>query len=71
MGRACSKNGAKGNAYRVLVGKPEGKRSPGIPRHRWVHDIKMDLGEIEGNGMHWIDLAKDRDQRMVLVNTVI
>jgi hypothetical protein len=43
MGRACSMNGATKNAYRILVGKPEGKRPLVRPRHRWVDNIKMDL----------------------------
>jgi hypothetical protein len=46
MGRACSKNEEKWNAYRILVGKPEGKRSLGRPRRRWVDNIKIDLKEI-------------------------
>jgi hypothetical protein len=45
MGRACSTNGEKRNAYRILVGKPEGKRPLGRPRRRWVDNIKMDLRE--------------------------
>jgi hypothetical protein len=44
-------------AYRILVGKPEGKRLLGRRRHRWVDNIKMDLGEIQWDGMNWIDLA--------------
>jgi hypothetical protein len=55
--RACSTNGEKRNAYRMLVGKPEGKRPLGRPRHRWVDNIKMDLREIGWDGMDWIDLA--------------
>jgi hypothetical protein len=43
MGRACSTNGEKMNAYRVFVGKPEGKRPLGRPRYRWMSNIKMDL----------------------------
>jgi hypothetical protein len=43
MARACSTNGDKQNSYRILVGKLEGKRPLGIPRHRWVYNIKMDL----------------------------
>jgi hypothetical protein len=50
------------NAYRILVGKPEGKRPLGRPRRRWVDNIKMDLREIGWNGMDWIELAQDRDQ---------
>jgi hypothetical protein len=49
--------GKKGNTYRILVGKPEGKRPLGKPRRRWVNNIKMDLIEIEWDGMDWIDLA--------------
>jgi hypothetical protein len=62
--------GEKKNAYRILVGKPEGKRPPGRPRRRWV-DIKMDLREIGCDGVDWIDLAQDRDQWRALVNTVM
>jgi hypothetical protein len=58
------------NAYRILVGKPEGKRPLGRPRHRWV-DIKMDLREVEWDGMDWIDLAQDSDRWRVFVNTVM
>jgi hypothetical protein len=54
--------GEKRNAYRILVGKPEGKRPPGRPRRRWVDNIKIDLREIRWDGMDWIDLAQDRDQ---------
>jgi hypothetical protein len=49
--------GAKSNAYRILAGKPEGKRPLGRPRSGWVDNIKMDLTEIGWNGMDWIDLA--------------
>jgi hypothetical protein len=56
MGRACSTNGEKMNAYRMLVGKPEGKRPLGRTRRRWVNNIKMDLREVEEDGMDWIDL---------------
>jgi hypothetical protein len=63
--------GEKRNAYRILVGKPEGKRPLGRPRRMWVDDIKMDLGEIELDGRDWIKLAQDRDQWRALVNTVM
>jgi hypothetical protein len=53
---------AKRNAYRLLVGKPEGKKLLGKPRRRWVNNIKMDLGEIRLGGVDWIRLAQDRDQ---------
>jgi hypothetical protein len=46
--------GEKRNACKILVGKPEGKRPPGRPRRRWVHNIKMDLIEIGWDGMEWI-----------------
>jgi hypothetical protein len=59
------------NAYRILVGKPEGKRPLGRPRRRWVDNIKIDLREIGWNGGDWIELAQDRDQWRALVNTVI
>jgi hypothetical protein len=63
--------GEKRNAYRILVGKPEGKRPLGRPRRRWEDNIKMDLREIGWDGMNWIDLAQDRDQWRALVNTVM
>jgi hypothetical protein len=49
--------GKKRNAYRILVGKAEGKRPLGRPRHRWMYNIKMVLREIGWDGMDWIDLA--------------
>jgi hypothetical protein len=55
------------NAYRILVGKPEGKRPLGRSRRRWVDNIKMDLREIGWDGMNWIELAQDRDQWRALV----
>jgi hypothetical protein len=63
--------GENRNAYRILVGKPEGKRPLGRPRPRWEDNIKMDLGEIGWGGVDWIDLGEDRDQRRALVNTVM
>jgi hypothetical protein len=59
------------NAYRILVGKPKGKRPLGRPRRRWVDNIIMDLGEIGWDGRDWIELAEDRDQWRALVNTVM
>jgi hypothetical protein len=57
MGRACSTNGEKRNVYRILVGKPEGKRPLGTPTRRWMDNINMDLREI---GWHtWQLLKKD------------
>jgi hypothetical protein len=60
-----------GNAYRILVGKPKGKRPLGRPRHRWVDNIKMDLREIGWDGMDWIKLAQNSDQWRAIVNTVM
>jgi hypothetical protein len=61
MGWACSTNGEKRNAYRILMGKPEGKTPLGRPRRRLEDNIRMDLRERGWGGMHWIDLAQDRD----------
>jgi hypothetical protein len=71
MGRAWSTHGERRNAYRILVGKPEGRRPLGRPRHRWVHNIKMDLREIGWDGIDWVDLAQGRDQWRALANTVM
>jgi hypothetical protein len=60
--------GEKRNAYRILVGKPEGKRPLGRPRSRWVDNIKMDLLEIVWGSMDSTDLVLDRDQWRALVN---
>jgi hypothetical protein len=51
MGRACNTNGEKRNAYRIMVGMPEGKRPLGRPRRRWMDNNKMDLREIGWDGM--------------------
>jgi hypothetical protein len=59
------------NAYRILVGKPEGKRPLARPRRRWVDNIKIDLREIGWDGVDWVDLSQDRDQWRALVNTVM
>ena len=56
--------------HRVLVGKPEGKRLLGRPRHRWEDNIKMALQEVGGGG-YWMQLAQDRDRWRALVNTVM
>jgi hypothetical protein len=63
--------GEKINAYRIMVGKPEGKRPLGRPRRRWDDNIRMDVREIGWGGMDWIDMAQDRDQWRALVNTVM
>ena len=56
--------------YRVLVGKPEGKRPLGRPRCRWEDNIKMDLREVGGGGGDWMELAQDTDRLRALVGTV-
>jgi hypothetical protein len=61
-------NWEKRNPYRILVGKPEGKRPLGRPRHRRVDNIKIYLRETGWDGMDWVNLAQDRDQWRALVN---
>jgi hypothetical protein len=63
--------GEKRNVYRLLVGKPEGKRPLGKSRCMWVDNIKMDLVEIEWGCGHWIGLAQDSDKWRALVNAVM
>jgi hypothetical protein len=63
--------GEKRNAYRILVGKPEGKRPLGRLRYRWVDNIEIDLREIGWDGMDWINLAQDGDQWSALMNKVM
>jgi hypothetical protein len=71
MGGACSTNGGKRNAYRILLGKPDPVVSLGRPRRRWVDNIILDLREIGWDGVDWIDVAQDRDHWRALVNTVL
>jgi hypothetical protein len=59
----------KRNAYRLLVGKSEGKRPLG--RRRWVDNIRMDLGEVGWGDVDWISLAQDRNRWRALVNSVL
>jgi hypothetical protein len=68
---ACSANGEKRNAYRLLVLKPDGKKPLGRPRRRWINSIKMDLIEIQWGGVDWIGLAQDRYRWRALVNSVM
>jgi len=63
--------GERRGAYRVLVGKPEGKRPLGGPRRRWEDNIKMDIQAVGYRGMDWIELAQDRDRWRALVNAVM
>jgi len=57
--------------YRVLMGKPEGRRPLGRPRHRWVNNIRMDLQEVGCGYMDWIGLAQNRDRRRTLMIAVM
>jgi hypothetical protein len=63
--------GKKTNAHRILMGSLERKRPLNRPRRRWVVSVKMDLREKGWDGMDWIELSRDRDQWMALVNTVM
>jgi hypothetical protein len=61
----------KRNAYRLLVGKPEGKIPLGRPRCKWVDNIMMDLEEVGWGDVDWIGLPKDRNRWRALVNSVL
>ena len=63
--------GEERGVYRVLVGKPEGKRPLGRPRRRWEDNIKMDLQEVGGGCGDWMELAHNKDRWRALVNTVM
>jgi len=63
--------GEERGAYRVLVGKPEGKRPLGRHRRRWVDNIRMDLQEVGSGYVDWIGLARDRDRWRTLVSAVM
>jgi hypothetical protein len=63
--------GEKRSAYRLLVGKSEGKRPLGRPRRRWVDNIKIDLGEVGWGDVDWIGLAQDRNRWRAVVNSVL
>jgi hypothetical protein len=71
MGGACSTYEEKRNAYRLLMGKPEGKRPLRRPRRGWVDEIEMNLGEIEWVAIDWTGLAQDMDKWRALVNAVL
>jgi hypothetical protein len=59
------------NVYRLLVGKPEGKRPLGRPRRKWADNMRMDLGEVGLCDVDWIGLAKDRNRWRAVVNSVL
>jgi hypothetical protein len=69
--RQVARMGKGRGAYRVLVGRPEGKRPLGRPRRRWEDNILMDLREIGIDGTNWIQLAQDRVHWWALVNTAM
>jgi hypothetical protein len=66
-----ARTGDRRGAYRILLGRPEGKRPLGRPRCRWKDNIKMDLQEVRWEDMDWIALAQDRDRWRALVNAVM
>jgi hypothetical protein len=61
----------KRNAYRLLVGKPEGKRLLGRTRRRWVDNTRIDLGEVGRGDVDWIGLAQDRNRWRAVANSVL
>ena len=71
MGGAYSTYGERRGVYRVLVGKPEGKRPLGRPRRRWENNIKMYVQEVGCGGVDWIGVAQDVDRWRTLVNAVM
>jgi hypothetical protein len=71
MGGHVARIGEGRGVYRVLVGKPEGKRPLGRPRHRWEDNIEMYLQEVGCRGVDWIELAQDRDRWRALVTAVV
>jgi hypothetical protein len=71
MDEACSTNRENRNAYRLLVGKPEGKRPLGRSRCRWVNNIKMDLGEVEWGGVDWNYLTQNWNNWGDLMNSIM
>jgi hypothetical protein len=72
MGGPCSTNGGEEEkAYRLLVGKPEGKRPLGRPRRRWVDNIRMYLGKVGWGDVDWTGLARHRNRWRALVNSVL
>jgi hypothetical protein len=66
-----ARKGENRNAYRLLVGKPKGKRPLGRPRRRWMDNIRVDLGEVGWSDVDWIGLGQDRNRWRALVNSVL
>jgi hypothetical protein len=71
MGRACSTIRERRNAYRSMVGKPEGNSPPRRSLCRWEDSIKMNLRYMKWSGMDWINMARIREQWSTLVSTVV
>jgi hypothetical protein len=67
----AARMGERRGAYRILVGRPEGRRPTGRPRRRWEDNIKVDLQDVGWKSVDWIDLAQDRDRWRALVNAVM
>ena len=71
MSWTCGAYGRGEGVYRVLLGKPEGRRPMGRPRHRWVNNIRTDLQEVGCGDIDWIGLAQDRDRWRTVVSVVM
>ena len=71
MGRACSQNEEGWSAFKILTGKPTGKRPLGRLGRRWEDNIRMDLEEICINAGNWVDSAQDRNYWRALVNAAL
>ena len=71
MDRSYSQNGRRYYAFKILTGKPTGKRPLGRPRRRWEDNIRVDLKEIGINARNWVDSAQDMDYWRSLVNEVL
>jgi hypothetical protein len=70
VGGTCGTHGEGRGVYRVLVGRPEGKRTLRRPRRRWEDNIKIDLREMRIDGANWIRLAQDRVQWRAFVSSI-
>jgi hypothetical protein len=70
VGGSCTAYGERRHVYRILVGKPEGKRPLVSPLRRWEDNIKMDLQEVACGRLAWIELPQDRDRWRALINAV-